>query len=127
MKSSLLSRASLSALLSIAIGGVPSNGRAQGVERATASQPASTERDRTARVPLEVSRALERAELCQHLAGEINGDRAPQDQEVNAEMKKHKCGTAAGDLRRIKLKYARDDAVLKRIGQYEAEVGGANQ
>lgn len=66
-------------------------------------------------LPDDVNRLIERLQLCNHFAGEINGDGSERDKEVSATMSELKCDRIEADTASIRQKYAQDPVVLQMI------------
>jgi hypothetical protein len=65
--------------------------------------------------PKAVSKFTARAVMCQHFAGEINGDNSPRDKQVNAQLTKLKCTTLKANHARMMKKYAGNASIAKVI------------
>ncbi|MDR2239190.1 MAG: hypothetical protein LBE33_01970 [Zoogloeaceae bacterium] len=62
--------------------------------------------------PRDVRAIVERISLCEHFAGEFNGDGSDHDKYVNAKMTQLRCGDALDrDVGAIRKKYSDNQAV----------------
>ena len=81
-------------------------------ENRATEKPAASE---DAALPNDVSRAVKRADICHHLAGEFGGDNSDRDKEVNAALKRNRCLGVNAELQRLAVKYKDQARVLARI------------
>lgn len=72
-------------------------------------------------LPSDVRRLLDRASLCDHLAGEYDGVGSVRNAEVSEAVRKNRCDFVAQELARIKRKYASHSAVVQKISERESE------
>jgi hypothetical protein len=63
--------------------------------------------------PDDVNVFINRAFMCQHFAGEINGDHSLRDQQVQEQFMKLKCNGLKVDYERMLKKYAADADVVQ--------------
>lgn len=68
-----------------------------------------------ANLPDDIRLVIERLQLCNHFAGEINGDRSERDKEVFATMSELKCDTIESDAASLRKKYAEDPVILDEL------------
>lgn len=66
-------------------------------------------------LPKEVKRVIDRAETCNHLAGEIDDDNSEHDKEIDAELRRNNCGAVEKQLQRLAAMYKDQPKVLKAI------------
>lgn len=66
-------------------------------------------------MPREVSAAIERADLCMHFAGEINGDGSDRDKEVYEALRRYRCESIAATIGKLKRKYRKNPLVSQRL------------
>ncbi|MDR1968481.1 MAG: hypothetical protein LBQ32_07310 [Burkholderiaceae bacterium] len=67
-------------------------------------------------LPRVVRAIVDRIILCEHFAGEFNGDRSEHDKYVNSKMDQLRCGDALDrDVRSIREKYSSNPAVQKAL------------
>lgn len=91
----------------------------QGVSSAaTAQAPAPS--NGAAQLPAEVKKLLERAALCDHLAGEYDAPNSPRTAEVSQAAEANRCAFVEQELKSMKRKYANSNAVMQEIAKVEA-------
>lgn len=66
-------------------------------------------------MPVDVAAFAERVEMCEHFAGEFNGDQSEHDREVNATMTKLRCDALDADRASLRKKYRSDEKVRKAL------------
>ncbi|RYY80581.1 MAG: hypothetical protein EOO69_01405 [Moraxellaceae bacterium] len=71
-------------------------------------------------LPKEDQQFLKRYELCDHFAGEFNGDRSERDAELNREMAKLRCGSIDQEEKAFRKKYAHNKKVMATLIQLDA-------
>jgi hypothetical protein len=77
-------------------------------------------------LPKDVERFIEKREGCDHFRGEIpDPEQKPRMREVNREMTRFCSGTDMA-LFGLKRKYAKDDVVMERLGEFEPHIEAAN-
>lgn len=70
-------------------------------------------------VPAEVTTLLERARLCDHLAGEV-GELSERGKQVSQASQRNQCDFVESELERMKKKFAANCQVRADIRDYEA-------
>ena len=94
-----------------AAGAAPGSGVPGRAERVTSSASAA--------LPDTVRKLIERAELCEHFAGEFNGDRSRRDREINAILTKNKCDRIPSEIQSLKAKHKGDAEIVRSLQRYE--------
>jgi hypothetical protein len=68
------------------------------------------------KLPRDVRAIVERITLCEHFAGEFNGDKSDHDKYVNSKMDQLRCGDALDrDVLAIRKKHSNNQAVQKAL------------
>ena len=107
----------LAALLFIAAVGATSAldgsaaGAAPGVEGVAGSASAP--------LPDAVRKVVDRAELCEHFAGEFNGDRSRRDREINAILTRNRCDRIPSEIQALKARHKGNAAILRSLQRFE--------
>lgn len=68
-------------------------------------------------LPVDVTAFVERVEMCDHFAGEFNGDQSEHDREVNATMTELRCNALDADRASLRKKYRADQNVREALAQ----------
>lgn len=68
-------------------------------------------------LPADVTAFVERAEMCEHFAGEFNGDQSEHDREVNATMTKLRCDALDADRAGLRKKYRSSESVRDALAE----------
>ena len=66
-------------------------------------------------MPVDVSTFVGHVEMCEHFAGEFNGDQSEHDREVNATMTKLRCDALDADRASLRKKYRSDERVREAL------------
>lgn len=69
-------------------------------------------------LPKDASKTLEQAVNCNHLSGEINGDRSQHDKETIRTMNKLDCGKVENNVLLIKARYKKNIGVQEAFKTY---------
>lgn len=70
-------------------------------------------------IPVAVHQLIKQAELCEHFAGELNGDRSERDSEMNAQLQKNNCGAVPVQIKAPKVRHKNDPSIVKLLQKYE--------